>query len=182
MLGIRRFKDIAIDLYQGDITQFTCDAMGNAANEQLAGGGGVDGAIHRAGGSSIMKACKEIGSCATGEAVVTTAGNLPASYVIHGVGPKWGQHNGKEPELLHSVWTAMMRKSSELGIRHIAIPSLSTGVYGYPLEKAAPIATKAIKDFIETTTQSHPKRITIVLFNDEHHSAYQNSLYATFPE
>ncbi|MBQ46811.1 MAG: hypothetical protein CMP10_04870 [Zetaproteobacteria bacterium] len=182
MLGIRRFKDIAIDLYQGDITQFTCDAMGNAANEQLAGGGGVDGAIHRAGGSSIMKACKEIGSCATGEAVVTTAGNLPASYVIHGVGPKWGKHNGKESDLLESVWTKIMSKAAEIGVRHVAIPSISTGVYGYPLEKAAPIAMNAIRNFIEANNTISPKRITIVLFNDEHHEAYQSNLYATFPE
>ncbi|HEV2828787.1 MAG TPA: O-acetyl-ADP-ribose deacetylase [Pyrinomonadaceae bacterium] len=138
----------------GDITSHDVDVIVNAANSSLLGGGGVDGAIHRAGGPAILAACREIRrtqyphGLPTGEAVITTAGNLHSEYVIHTVGPVYGQHSGREPELL----SACYQRSLELAVQHsltsIAFPAISTGVFGYPPAEAAAVSSKAILDFL----------------------------------
>src|SRR5205807_174761 len=130
-----------IEVRQGDITRIAVDAMANAANTTLAGGGGVDGAIHRAGGPAIMRELDAIraerGGCPTGSAVATGAGKLPAQYVFHAVGPVWHGGDRGEPELLAGCYRACLALARERGVRTISFPSISTGVYGYPLEPAA---------------------------------------------
>lgn len=159
-----------VELIQGDITTFAADAIANAANSRLAGGGGVDGAIHRAGGPSIMEECRKIGNCPTGAAVVTTAGNLPARFVFHTVGPVYSG-SPRDAELLRSCYTRCMELCREHGARTIAFPSISTGVYGYPVREAAAIALKAIEDFIEKYP-GDVDRVTFVLFGEENHKAF----------
>lgn len=180
MLGIRRYTGVAIDLYQGDITRFACDAIVNAANEALAGGGGVDGAIHQAGGPVIREACQKIGACPVGRAVVTTAGNLPACRVIHTVGPIWkgGQHG--EAELLHSAYKSSLELADTEKCRHIALPSISTGAYGYPVEEAAQIAMQGVKAALDQGLGL--RRVTFVLFSLSDYHVYQEALFAAFPE
>ncbi len=159
-----------IDLIEGDITTFTAEAIANAANSRLAGGGGVDGAIHRAGGPAIMEECRQIGHCPTGGAVATTAGNLPARFVFHTVGPVYSG-SPRDAELLRSCYTRCMELCREKKVRTIAFPSISTGVYGYPVQDAAPIALKAVRDF----TEKYPgdiDRVTFVLFGKENHTAF----------
>ncbi len=165
-------RELALEL--GDITRFVADAIGNAANAHLAGGGGVDGAIHRAGGPSIMAECRAIGGCPTGSAVVTTAGNLPARYVIHAVGPVWRGGGAGETDLLASAYRSVMARAREKGVRTLALPSISTGVYGYPLDLAAPIALATVAEGLreETTLE----RVTFVLFNEETMRAYERAL------
>src|SRR4051794_16892299 len=124
-------------LLEGDITHVEADAIVNAANAALSGGGGVDGAIHRAGGPAIMDECRGIGGCATGGAVATSAGDLPARWVIHAVAPIWNGGTDGEPELLASAYRRSLEVARELGAETIAFPSLGTGVYSYPLEDAA---------------------------------------------
>jgi O-acetyl-ADP-ribose deacetylase (regulator of RNase III) len=133
---------MAIEVTQGDITQIPVDAIVNAANEGLKGGGGVDGAIHRAGGPDIMKECRQIGHCPTGEAVITTAGELPAKKVIHTVGPVWNDGNKNEEELLANAYRNSMKVADENDLMSISFPNISTGIYGFPKEKAAQIALK----------------------------------------
>lgn len=181
MLGLRHYRGTAIDLFQGDITSFVCDALVNAANSSLRGGGGVDGAIHRVGGPTILQECEAIGSCPTGQAVVTNAGRLPARKIIHTVGPIWQGGNNQEAELLRSAYVSSLIRAAELKLLHVAFPSISTGVYSYPLQEAAEIAMQAMKSFCE----EHPKalrRITMVLFDSDSYKAYQKALFGTFPE
>ena len=181
MLGIRHYHGTAIDLWQGDITGFQCDGMANAANQNLAGGGGVDGAIHRVGGPVIMDACKQLGGCPVGSAVATVAGDLPATTVIHAVGPVWSGGNAGEPELLLSAYKSVWALAEEHSLRHVATPSLSTGAYKYPVELAASIAMQSIKEYF-TTPKRSPQRITFVLFNREHYQSFQTALFQMFPE
>jgi O-acetyl-ADP-ribose deacetylase (regulator of RNase III) len=145
-----------ITLRLGDITTDTeADAIVNAANESLLGGGGVDGAIHRAGGPAILEECRELrrtrypDGLPAGEAVATTAGSMPARFVIHTVGPVWGQHAGREPELLAACYRNSLALAAERGLASVAFPAISTGVYGYPKPEAAAVASKAIKEFLE---------------------------------
>ena len=150
---LQTFANGRVVVAVGDITGDDVDAIVNAANSSLLGGGGVDGAIHRAGGPAILEACREIRrtqyphGLPTGEAVITTAGNLPAQHVIHTVGPVYGQHQGREPELL----AACYRRSLELAVEHsltsIAFPAISTGAFGYPSFEAARVSSVAIQDF-----------------------------------
>ena len=141
-----------------DITVLAVDAIVNAANSSLMGGGGVDGAIHRAGGPAILEECRRIisriGRLATGEAVATTAGRMRAGRVIHTVGPVWHGGRSGEPDLLGRCYTNSLAVASENGLRSVAFPSISTGVYGYPVEKAAPLAVKAVKSFVEGHSES----------------------------
>ena len=129
-----------LSLTEGDITKQETEAIVNAANKRLLGGGGVDGAIHRAGGPVILEECRKIGGCDTGEAVITSGGNLKANYVIHTVGPVYRDGLHREPELLENAYKNSLQLASSKGIRSIAFPSISTGAYRYPLEEAAEIA------------------------------------------
>ena len=136
-------------LAEGDITNESTDAIVNAANSRLEGGGGVDGAIHNAGGPSIMQACRKIGSCPTGHAVITTAGNLKAKYVIHTVGPIYRGGKKGEATLLKSAHLESLKLASAKKIKSIAFPAISTGVYGYPIHEAAHIALKTTVDYLK---------------------------------
>src|ERR1051325_2981416 len=141
-----------IKVIQGDITRIQVDAIVNAANSYLLGGGGVDGAIHRAGGDAILKECMEIrarqGGCKTGEAVITTAGKLPAKFVIHTVGPVWNGGKNNEEALLASAYSNSLKVAAENDVKTIAFPNISTGVYHFPKQKAAEIAVKTVKEFL----------------------------------
>lgn len=167
-----------IQLVKGDITKMKVDAIVNAANSSLLGGGGVDGAIHRAGGSKILEECMVIrekqGGCKTGEAVITTGGNLPAKYVIHTVGPVWHGGKNNEEELLSNAYKNSLRLATEYEIKSIAFPNISTGIYGFPKHRAAEIAVHAVKDFLKLTTLI--KEIFFVCFDDENYKIYQSLL------
>ena len=164
-----------IFLLQGDITKQHVDAIVNAANSSLMGGGGVDGAIHRAGGPSILDDCRKIiarqGSCKTGEAVITNAGNLPAKYVIHTVGPVWNNGNNNEAEKLSNCYTNSLQLAVENNISSIAFPNISTGIYGFPKKEAAVIAIKTVSDFIHHDSTIH--KVHFVCFDEENYIIYQ---------
>jgi O-acetyl-ADP-ribose deacetylase (regulator of RNase III) len=164
-----------IALVQGDITKQTVDAIVNAANSSLLGGGGVDGAIHRAGGPSILEECRRLGGCNTGDAKATGAGNLPARFVIHTVGPVWRGGGHREEELLASCHRRALEVADELGCRTIAFPAISTGVYRFPVRRAAEIALRTTMNELE---EDHPQieRVTFVLFSDEHFQTFAETL------
>lgn len=147
----RQFGKTAIILKQGDITRETVDAIVNAANSSLLGGGGVDGAIHRAGGPQILEECRQIvarqGGCPTGEAVITGAGRLDARHVVHTVGPVWQGGGAGEPELLASAYRRSLVVAAANGARTIAFPAISAGIYGYPLDRAAAVAVGVARDY-----------------------------------
>ncbi len=167
-----------LTLIQGDITEQKTDAIVNAANSSLLGGGGVDGAIHRAGGPEILQQCLKIresqGGCETGEAVITTGGNLQARYVIHTVGPVWRGGESSEPELLANCHGNSLKLAAENGIGTISFPGISTGVYGYPLDKAAPVALKAVIDFLKRDDRFD--EVVFVLYNSWTYQAYEDAL------
>ncbi len=167
-----------IELIQGDITTLEVDAIVNAANSGLRGGGGVDGAIHRAGGPAIMEACDRIrdvqGGCPTGEAVITTAGRLPARHVIHAVGPVWAGGSRKEPELLKNAYFKSLQLARENGIRKVAFPNISTGVYAFPKKKAAEVAIGTVSDFLNANAL--PESIIFCCFDDENYAIYKQLL------
>jgi O-acetyl-ADP-ribose deacetylase (regulator of RNase III) len=169
-----------IKFIKGDITTFKVDAIVNAANSSLMGGGGVDGAIHRAGGPAILEECKKIvakqGRLPTGQAVITTGGNLPAKYVIHTVGPIYSKSKVVSSKLkveLRSCYIESLKLAAAKGLKSIAFPSISTGAYRYPLSEAAPIAVQAVKDFLKEP--SSIKEVHFVLFNDTTYEAYLNA-------
>lgn len=168
-------QNSVIEICQGDITTQAVDAIVNAANTRLAGGGGVDGAIHRAGGPSIMQECREIGGCPTGSAVITGGGNLPARFVIHTVGPVYKNATSGEPELLASAYLSCLELAEKKGITSLAFPSISTGVYGYPIQDAVKIALGTVSDYLK----QQPTGIVLVrfvLFSDNDFGVYQNAL------
>jgi O-acetyl-ADP-ribose deacetylase (regulator of RNase III) len=147
-----RINQGLLALVQGDITGEETDAIVNAANSRLRGGAGVDGAIHRAGGPSIMDECRKIGGCPTGQAVITPGGNLKAKYVIHTVGPVYQGGTSGEADLLRSAYLSSLRLAAAKGLKSIALPAISTGVYSYPLAEAAHIALKTAVDYLRENT------------------------------
>ncbi len=173
----KSIKKSKLILIQGDITKQETEAIVNAANSSLMGGGGVDGAIHRAGGPAILEECKKIvakiGSLPTGEAVITTGGNLVAKYVIHTVGPVWGAGTRKEPELLANCYKNSLTQAKEKGIKTISFPSISTGVYRYPVDQAATIAIETVADFLKNNGIDE---VYFVLFDDGTYLAYSQAL------
>ena len=143
---------MSLEAVHGDITRQTVDAIVNAANTTLLGGGGVDGAIHRAAGAELLEACRRIGGCPTGEARITAGYRLPAKHVIHTVGPVWSGGRGREPELLRGCYVSSLRLADEHGLRSVAFPSISTGAYGYPVEQAARIAVSTVREELRGPT------------------------------
>ncbi|MBW8522123.1 O-acetyl-ADP-ribose deacetylase [Chryseobacterium chendengshani] len=165
-----------IELISGDITRIKSDAIVNAANSSLLGGGGVDGAIHRAGGPKILEECKEIrdrqGKCKTGEAVITTAGNLPAKYVIHTVGPIWNNDEEKCSQLLANCYRNSLKLAEGLDVKTITFPNISTGVYRFPKDLAAKIAIQEVKNFNSEIIE----KVIFVCFDDENEEIYKKLL------
>jgi O-acetyl-ADP-ribose deacetylase (regulator of RNase III) len=168
-----------VSIMQGDITKQPTDAIVNAANPSLMGGGGVDGAIHRAGGSAILEECKKIvarqGRLPTGQAVITTGGNLKARYVIHTAGPIWHGGSGNEAELLRSAYYECLKLASENKLASISFPSISTGAYGYPVDEAARIAVSTVISFLKEQATSL-KEVVFVLFDSRTHQSYCSAL------
>lgn len=163
-------------LKTGDITEEDTDIIVNAANKSLMGGGGVDGAIHRKGGPAILKECLKIGKCETGQAVLTTGGNLKAGNVIHTVGPVWKNGTDNEETLLKECYYNSLILVSKLGKQSVSFPSISTGAYGYPVNKASRIALETIIKFLKENDKSGIKTINMVLFDQITFDSYKNSL------
>ena len=158
---------------EGDITKQKVDAIVNAANSTLLGGGGVDGAIHRAAGPRLVEECRTLGGCPTGEAKITKGYNLPAKWVIHTVGPVWHGGARREDELLASCYRTSLELAVEMGIRTIAFPAISTGVYGFPLERATAIAVSEVRSFLEKN--SSLEKVVFVCFGKYAYECYLNA-------
>lgn len=168
-----RYQSGRIELVRGDITEQGTDAVVNAANTTLLGGGGVDGAIHRAGGPEILAECRALGGCPTGEAKITTGGRLPAGHVIHAVGPVYHDGEHGEPDLLASAYRRSLEVAGENGLVSVAFPSISTGAYRFPIDRAARIALSAVRDYLAR----HPEitLVRFVLFSDADLAAYEEA-------
>jgi len=163
-----------IELIQGDITQLSVDAIVNAANESLLGGGGVDGAIHRSAGPSLLEECRKIGGCPTGEARITKGYNLIAKFVIHTVGPIWRGGYKDEIDYLQNAYLNSLKLATSNNVETIAFPNISTGVYGFPKKSAAEIAIRASKDYIGKNKL--PKKVIFVCYDDENYEIYKEKL------
>ena len=165
----------SIEIIKGDITKTHCDAIVNAANNSLLGGGGVDGAIHRNGGAKILEECRKIiakqGGCKTGEAVITTAGNLPAKFVIHTVGPVWNGGSNNEIEKLSNCYINSLKLADENRCKTIAFPNISTGIYKFPKDLAAQVAKKIVQDYLQETDI---EKVISVCFDEENFNLYQD--------
>jgi O-acetyl-ADP-ribose deacetylase (regulator of RNase III) len=162
-------------LFQGDITTLAVDAIVNAANNSLLGGGGVDGAIHRAAGPELLAECRTLGGCATGDAKITRGYRLPAKHVIHTVGPVWQGGDNREDELLASCYRRSLELAAANGLRTIAFPSIGTGVYGFPVERAAPIAVGETKRWTEAHSDAIDE-VTFVCFGQPAEDVYRRVL------
>jgi O-acetyl-ADP-ribose deacetylase (regulator of RNase III) len=169
-----RIGKAKLELLQGDITDQDTDAIVNAANRSLLGGGGVDGAIHRAAGPQLLAECRTLGGCQTGDAKITRGYRLKAKHVIHTVGPIYHSEGRRAPELLASCYRRSLELVSGNRLKSVAFPSISTGAYGYPLEEAAPIALRTVMDYLK----SHPdiQLVRFVLFGNEAYQAYEKAL------
>jgi O-acetyl-ADP-ribose deacetylase (regulator of RNase III) len=168
-----------IVIVNGDITRQVVDAIVNAANRTLLGGGGVDGAIHRAAGPDLLEECRSLQGCETGDAKITKGYSLPAKFVIHAVGPIYGRHNSREGELLASCYRRSLRLADDYRLRSIAFPSISTGAYGYPIDEAAFIALRTTKEFLEAGPTTLD-RILFVTFSNSDYRVYQDTHRRTF--
>ena len=163
-----------LEVVEGDITRQQVDAIVNAANNSLLGGGGVDGAIHRAAGPELLAECRQLGGCLTGEAKLTGGYNLPAKWVIHTVGPVWRGGNQHEDELLASCYRQSLAMAEEHQLRTIAFPSISTGVYGFPIERAARIAVAEVKTFLEQNDTM--EKVILVCYGRRTYEAHQAAI------
>jgi O-acetyl-ADP-ribose deacetylase (regulator of RNase III) len=172
---LSRFKAL-----RGDITKEKTDAVVNAANESLLGGGGVDGAIHAAAGPGLLAECRTLGGCPTGEARITNGHKLPAKYVIHTVGPVWHGGGQGEEELLRRCYESVFAVVAEYGLKSVAFPAISCGVYGFPIERAAEIALEAIRAGLLANPEL--ERVRVVCFSEDVHMAYVEAVSAYVPE
>ena len=169
-----RVGQAVIELLQGDLTGQDTDAIVNAANRTLLGGGGVDGAIHRAAGPQLLEECRTLGGCETGDAKITQGYRLKAKQVIHTVGPIYASAGKKAPDLLASCYRRSLEVAGANKLHSVAFPSISTGAFGYPLEEAAPIAIKTVRDYLQR--QSDIQRVRFVLFGQDAYRAYEEAL------
>jgi len=163
-----------IELIQGDITQLKVDAIVNAANRSLMGGGGVDGAIHRGAGPELLEECKTLNGCNTGKAKITQGYQLPAKYVIHTVGPVWNSGKYKEIKLLVDCYTNSLKLASRHGLQTIAFPNISTGVYRFPKDKAADIAISTVSDYLKKDESI--QKVYFICFDQENYQIYKDKL------
>ncbi|MBW2262564.1 MAG: O-acetyl-ADP-ribose deacetylase [Deltaproteobacteria bacterium] len=170
----RTFNRTLVEVVEGDITKIEVDAIVNAANSKLRGGGGVDGAIHRAGGPSILDECKKHDGCPTGESIATTAGDLPARYVIHTVGPVWYGGDRAEADMLASCYFSSLARAVDRGCKSVSFPSISTGVYRYPFDDASRVALSSIRDFCARDTSI--ERILLVAYGAKDAGRYSEIL------
>jgi O-acetyl-ADP-ribose deacetylase (regulator of RNase III) len=170
----KKIGNSIIRLKQGDITKEAVDAIVNAANTSLLGGGGVDGAIHRAGGPSILEQCRKLGGCRPGDAKITAAGNLPSKHVIHTVGPIWRGGHKNEDSILQSAYLRSLEVASENSLATVSFPSISTGAYGFPLDRAAKIALSTIAKFLKNDQSI--SEVTMVLFSPSDLAQYEKAL------
>lgn len=170
---------------QGDLTTQAVDAIVNAANTSLLGGGGVDGAIHRKGGKAILDDCLTIiarqGGCKVGEAVITTAGNLPAKHVIHTVGPVWAGGHKNEPSLLRNAYQNSLKLAVENGLKTVAFPNISTGIYRFPKETAAKIAIQTTNEFLESKEGQSLEKVMFICFDEENLLIYRETFRPQYP-
>lgn len=160
-----------IEIHKGDITKLKVDAIVNAANTSLLGGGGVDGAIHRAAGPELLEFNRKLGGCRTGEAKMSPGFNLPAKYIIHTVGPIWNGGKNNEDQLLENCYNNSLKLAAENNIKTIAFPAISTGIYGFPLERATKIAVKTVKQFLKD--ESSIEKVIFVCFSDHDYNVYK---------
>jgi len=173
--GRKEVFQMGISVHRGDITKLAVDAIVNAANETLLGGGGVDGAIHRAAGKELLEECRTLNGCKTGQAKMTRGYRLPAKYVIHTVGPVWRGGNNGEPELLADCYRNSLKLAADNGLKTIAFPAISTGVYGYPKEQAAEIAVRTIREFLKEKDME----VILVAFSESDAQIYERLLEQT---
>ncbi len=179
IMSTYKFRGTTLVLLRGNIVDVQVDAIVNAANSALAGGGGVDGAIHRAAGPTLMEECHKIGGCLTGRAVATSAGRLKAKYVFHAVGPIYGHHRDAA-QLLAGAYQSCLDLAEQHHVASIAFPSISTGVYGYPLKEAAPIALQTVIDHIKSPTSV--QQVMFVLFSNDDYGVYEQTLISLLEE
>jgi O-acetyl-ADP-ribose deacetylase (regulator of RNase III) len=177
-----QIEGVRLDLVTGDITRFPADAVVNAANESLLGGGGVDGAIHRAGGPAILEECRHLGGCRPGEAKLTTAGRLPARYVVHTVGPRYYADPEGAPAVLGAAYRSSLALAEGHGCHSVAFPSIATGAFGYPVDAAAAVALGEVAAYLRSPRPARSlEAVTFVLFDDPTRAVYARALTGLLP-